>query len=191
MMLLAKRFLVGAGIFLAGCSMPSLSKQGAAPPVISPCVVADQNLSPKEKEAIAELRRNVESGPLYTTPASAAGVAKCSAGYEAGVIALEYTFRDGGWLRAKRDSRIEYNDQEARFELPPGQDPTAVLKRAELAAFGASGCGIDWGESEKQPAEDDPQAVETIFRGDTCNCQARIRTKAAGRAVGFRFRSTC
>jgi hypothetical protein len=109
----------------------------------------------------------------------------------AGVITLDYSFRDGGWLHVKRDPRIEYNDQEARFELPPGANPIAILTRAEMVAFGDKGCGIDWSESEKAPAADDASAIETIFRGDVCNCQARFRSNAAGRVVGLSLRSAC
>jgi len=170
--------------------MQSFPGQDAAPPLPS-CVIADQNLSAKENEAIAELRRNVEAGPLYSLSTKRAGIATCSAKYETGVLTLEYNFRDKGWLRVKRDSRIEYNDQEVRFGSPLEEEPKAILKRAELAAFGKDGCGIDWEQFEKQPTPDDPQGVETIFRGDTCNCQARIRTDAAGRTIGLKFRSTC
>src|SRR5215510_2075459 len=192
MLLLAKRSLIFSSVFLAvACSTASLSRQTAAP-AAPQCVIKDQSLSSKEKDAIAELRRTVEAGPLYIIPASQSGIVACNAGYDAGGITLEYSFRDRqGWLRVKRDPRIEYNDQELRFELPPAEVPMSVLKQAELAAFGKDGCGIEWKESEKQQAEDDPQAVETIFRGDTCNCQARIRSDASGRVIGLRLRSAC
>ena len=36
-----------------------------------------------------------------------------------------------------------------------------------------------------------PGATETIYRGDTCNCQARVRKDKAGRTVGLVFRSAC
>lgn len=185
------QFLVWSGILLAACSAPSLSRQGGASAAAPQCVVENLTLSAQEVDAIAALRRSVETGPLFTIPATSAGVASCRAGYTTGVIALDYSFRDGGWLRVKRDPRIEYNDQEARFELPLGENPIAVLTRAEMVAFGDKGCGIDWAESEKQPAEDDSRAVETIFRGDVCNCQARFRSNAAGRVIGLSLRSAC
>jgi hypothetical protein len=186
----AARLLILALVFLPACSTLS-SRQGAAPPAIPPCGgTADQGLSPKEREAIAELRRSVEAGPLYAILAGA-GIATCNATYSAGIITLDYSFHDRGLLRVKRDSRIDYNDQEARFESPPTEDPKAILRRAEIASFGAAGCGIDWEHAEKQPTENDPQTSYTIFRGHTCNCQARIRTNAAGQTVGLSLRSTC
>src|SRR6185295_16821765 len=121
---------------------------------------------------VAAVQRAVETGPLFTVPASRAGVASCRVGYESGMTSLEYRFRDSGWLRVKRDPRIEYSDQEARFAVPLTENPIAVLTRAERVAFGDKGCGIDWKEVETHPAEDDRGSVEATYRGDTCNCQA-------------------
>jgi hypothetical protein len=185
-----RRLSICCGVFLAACSTPTSSRQDSATPGPPPCTITDQNTPAKDKDAITQLRRTVETGPLYGIPA-ASGVGSCSAASEAGVITIEYKFRNGAWLRVKRDPRIEYNDQEARFEMPQGENPIAVMKSMELGAFGKDGCGIDWTASEKQPAEDDAQASETIFRGDTCNCQVRIRSNAAGQTVGLRLRSTC
>ena len=138
-----------------------------------------------------ELRRSVEMGPLYTIPAAAAGVASCRARYDSAVVELEYRFKTGGWLHVKHDARIEYTEQEARFALSPAENPVVILAGAERAAFGPNGCGIDWRQAETQPAGDDPSATETVFHGDMCNCQARIRRDAAGRIVGLLLRSAC
>ena len=187
----AARLLVCAGVWLSGCSTPRLTGKATAPPAPPPCVAAGEALSPPDVEGVAALRRGVEMGPLYTTQATRAGVAGCRISRESGVIALEYRFRDGGWLRVKRDARIEYTDQETRFVVPPAEPPLAILTRAEQVAFGAKGCGIDWQHAETQPVEGDPAAVDTIFRGDVCNCQARIRNDAAGRVASLILRSTC
>src|SRR2546427_1340144 len=187
----AKLFFVWSSLLLAACSTLPLARQSAATPVVPECVAAENAISPQHADTIASLRHTVEMGPLYTIPATRSGVAACRIGYEEGVITLEYRFRDDGWLHVKRDSRIEYNDQEARFALPPTEDAVAVLTRAERAAFGDKGCGIDFKEKENQPADDDPTATETIFRGDACNCQARFRTNTAGRVTGLLLRSAC
>ena len=36
-----------------------------------------------------------------------------------------------------------------------------------------------------------PGPTETVFRGEVCNCQARIRRGGDGRVVGLLFKSTC
>ena len=187
----ARLFLIWSSLLLGACSaVPSLKQAATAPPVPQ-CVAPKTPISPEDTETIATLRHSIEMGPLYTVPATRSGVAACRIQYEDGVITLEYSFRDGGWLHVKRDSHIEFNNQEARFVLPPAEDAVAVLTRAERAAFGANGCGIDWGQKETQPAADDSTATETIFRGDVCNCQARFRSDAAGRVIGLLLRSAC
>lgn len=137
------------------------------------------------------LRRSVENGPLFTIPAAAAGVASCHVRHDSSVIELEYRFKDGGWLHVKRDARIEYSEQEARFALSPKEDPMAILAAVERGAFGPNGCGIDWRQSETQPAADDISASESVFRGDVCNCQARIRRGSTGNVIGLTLRSAC
>jgi hypothetical protein len=155
------------------------------------CVAAEGGTSPQDPEALASLRRSVETGPFYTISASTSVVAACRVSRDADAITLDYTFRDGGSLRVTRNPRIEYSDQEVRFASPPGEGPVAVLTRAEEAAFGAKGCGIDWRQPETRPAGDDASVTEIIYRGDVCNCQARVRSDAAGRVAGLVFRSAC
>jgi hypothetical protein len=133
----------------------------------------------------------VEAGPFYALSSAKPGVATCRASEEADTIALEYTFRDGGWLRVKRQPSIEYTEQEVRFASPLDENPVAVLTLAEQAAFGAKGCGIDWRQPEKRPAGDSASVTEMIYRGDVCNCQGRVRSDAAGRVTGLVFRSAC
>ena len=139
---------------------------------------------------MATLRSNVEGGPLYTIPATG-GVAACSVNVESGVITLEYQFKDGGRLHVKRDSRIEYTEQVARIQLAPEKNPETILSSAERVAFGASGCGIDWQKADTKAAADDPDATETLYYGDICNCRAGVRRDAVGRVVELMLRSAC
>src|SRR5215471_6608204 len=128
MLSIAKRLLVLSGTFVVACSSPSLSRRAVPTSKFEPCVIADQNLSAKATEAITELQRIVESGPFYTIAVSRSGPGSCRAAFEAAVISLEYNFPNGAWLKVKRDSRIEYNDQELRFQLPPEENPIDLLK---------------------------------------------------------------
>lgn len=113
-MLLVRLFLTLGGVLLVACSEPP--RQVAASPPVDVSCKSGEGIALPERGTIVALQRKVEKGPLYTVPA-AAGVAECRIGYESGVIALEYRFRDGGWLRVKRDSSIEYTEQEAHFSL--------------------------------------------------------------------------
>ena len=186
------RWWVCGGVLLAACSVPPAPSQTTATPSAPvACVGADTAATPHDASALAALRRSVETGPLYAAAVAASAVVMCRVRLESGVMALEYQFRDAGWLHVKRDARIEYIEQEAHFASPPAEPPEALLARAEQAAFGVSGCGIDWRQPETLATEGNSGAKDTVFRGDVCNCQARIRRDAGGRVVGLALRSTC
>ena len=159
--------------------------------MIVACVDADAAATPHDASALAALRRSVETGPLYAAAVTASAVVMCRVRLESGLMSLEYHFRDGAWLHVKRDARIEYIEQEAHFASTPAEPPEALLARAEQAAFGVDGCGIDWRQPETLATEGNTGAKDTVFRGDVCSCQARIRRDAAGRVVGLALRSTC
>ena len=99
-------------------------------------------------------------------------------------------FQEGGRLHVKRDSRIEYTEQVARIHLAPKKNPETILSSARVA-FGTSGCGIDRQKADTKGAADDPNATETLYYGDVCNCRAGIRRDAAGRVVELMLRSAC
>jgi hypothetical protein len=182
------RLVIVAGLIAAACSPVPVASQPVG--TTSPVCTAAANTPPKDAGALAALRRSIETGPFYTL-AFPAGVASCLVTGDADVIRLEYMFRDGASLRVTRNPSIEYTDQELRLAAPLGERATAVLTRAEQAAFGAKGCGIDWRTPETGPAADDPRSTESVYRGDLCNCQARARSDGSGRVVRLQLRSAC
>ena len=129
MLLPVRRFLPFSLILLATCSSPPFPRQATVPipREIPACTVTNAAIPPQQVDTVTALRRTAEMGPLFAVPAARAGLAECNINYESGLIALEYRFRDGSWLRVKRDSRIEYNDQELRLASPPAEDPLAIL----------------------------------------------------------------
>ena len=165
-----------------------------ASPEATKTVVCGIEGRPTRQEAAKALvlRRTIEASPFFTLPATTEGLATCHLHHRAnGVLMLEYRFRREGTLTIRRDERIEYMEQEGRFELPSNEAAEMVLVGAEHAAFGTKGCGVDWHQPHKRLAEDDPAAVDTIYRGDTCNCQARIRRGSDGNVMSLLFRSAC
>ena len=190
--LAAQRWWVCGGVLLAACSVPPATSQASAPPsAVVACVDADAAAAKYEVSELAALRRSVEAGPLYAAAVTASALVTCRVRHESGSMTLEYQFRDAGWLHVKRDARIEYTEQEAHFAAPPAEPPEALLARAERAAFGVDGCGIDWRQPETLATEGNSGAKDTVFRGDVCSCQARIRRDGGGRVVGLALRSTC
>lgn len=139
----------------------------------------------------AALRVATERGPLFATLQAPSSVQACRVRVEPGTVEIDWRMHDGGWLRVARDSRVELYEQVARLAVPLSEEPTAWLRRATVAAFGDGACGIDWRTSDTDPATDDRTATEQVFRGDACNCQARVRRDASQRVVGALLRRTC
>lgn len=186
------RFILFGSIFLAACSgnqaPNSNNKVGAS----NSCTVVAGQPSSEEIVLAKTLKESIETSPFYRIPAASKGLPSCDLRfYPDGEMELEYHFLDDNWLQVKRNARIEYTEQNVRLNLQLAEQPETILARAEQSTFGPNGCGIDWQQSETQLAKDDRNVTETIFRGDVCNCQARIRRNAYGRVVGFMLRSAC
>ncbi|MGE5171704.1 MAG: hypothetical protein ACM3JC_15180 [Rudaea sp.] len=141
--------------------------------------------------ATNELRRAVERSPLYRVLAATSPVVGCEAEQADTRTILAYRFRDGASLRVERDAATESTRQEARVGSTFRARPVAVLKRAERAAFGAGGCGIDWRAPATQAPGEPPQARVTVYRGDVCNCQARVGRDERGRVQTLALVSAC
>lgn len=179
---------------LAACTAPSLplaSTLATAPPVQPTCANAEAAIQVIDSTRFLALRRSVEEGPLYAIARSASPLAACRVDQNAGAVTLQYDFADGGRVRATRDSRIEYSEQVARFAAPPAEAAIDTLMRAERAAFGEEGCGIDWSPNKARVAPAEAGATDTVFSGEVCNCQGRIRSDARGRVVELAFKSAC
>lgn len=188
--LAACRWALTAILLLTACTTSPVGDRPAAQATAPECI-ADQGVSAADAEVARSLRTTIEGGPLYRAAAADTEAASCRVASESGAITLEYTFRDGGSIRVRRDPRIEYSSQEVRLTRPLEEMPVAILARAEALAFPGGGCGIDWRAPERAPAADDPAATETIYRGEVCNCQARVRADAGGRVIGLILRSAC
>src|SRR5262245_43562084 len=120
-------------LIATACSRPPTATQssGSSAPDCAP--------PPQQASAVAEIRKAVESGPLFAV-ASRGGLASCHTTAADGAITLEYTFRDGASMHITRSQETEYTDQEVRLASPLTESPVAVLTRAEQAAFDAKGC---------------------------------------------------
>ncbi len=179
-------FLFSSTLLVACSATPQQDKSGSATGSFS--CGGMESASSQQAARTIELRRSVESEKLFAIPAST-GLASCTVQYAGDATQIDYLFKAGGSLTVKRDSGIEYSEQSAHFALEPSADIIAVLQDAEQHAFGPQGCGIDWQHGGKEAAESDPAANDTVFRGNTCNCQARMR-RVSGK-VWLVLRSAC
>lgn len=170
---------------LAACTQP-------APAASAACIVAGAPLTAPQAREAAAWQAAIEQGPLYAAVSASSPRAACELARDAdGQLTLRYRFGDGNTLRASRNPAIEYDEQSARFERPPAEDALALLARAERAAFGDGGCGIAWTPDESGALDGEPGVTETVYRGEVCNCQARVRRGAQGQLLGLLLRSAC
>jgi hypothetical protein len=152
------------------------------------CVARAERPNAGAAEAAAELQHAVERGPLYRVLAASSPVVSCEAEQVDARTVLAWRFRDGATLRVERDTAIEYTNQEARVGSSFSGSAKGVLARAERAAFGKAGCGIDW----RVPTRADATRRNlSEFVGNVCNCEARIGRDARGRVQTLAFRTAC
>jgi hypothetical protein len=168
-----------------------ISSTDSPPLAISDCARIGETASAQQVADAAALLAATERGPLFITLKAASSTQNCRVRFEPGTVEIYLRMTDGSWLRVARDSRIELYEEEARLAVPLSEEPTAWLRRAAVAAFGDGACGIDWRASEIEQAADDRSATEHVFRGDVCNCQARLRRDATKRVVGALLRRAC
>lgn len=172
-------FRVGFGVIICGWLAACTAAGGAE----GSCRLADGSV-PAPGSPVAALQQRLARTPLFKA-ASTSGLSSCTAEHPPqGALRLDFRFRDGSRLQVTQDERIEQFEQQADFAQPPAADPVLLLQRAERAAFGEGGCGIDWQRPQ-------PQAAGALYRGSACNCQAELRRDAAGRIVTLALRSAC
>ncbi len=114
----------------------------------------------------------------------------CSVAVQEGSTSLTYTFPRGAQLIAKTDSKIEFSEQSLQPIHMETTAAVALLKRAERDAYPPGGCGIEWTSGEEESQAGAAGNHEIIYRGDTCNCQARL-IYSGNDVVTIVLRSAC
>jgi hypothetical protein len=190
--LAARLRLAGAAGLLAGLAAcgtaPALSGvQGS-----NACATAGRPLGGGSLDAADDLWRSSRAGPLFGATIAPYGDGTCTVGRiegsEGKAVAIDFSAPVGNRLHVERDERLEASVAEATFAVPLAGDPLALLQRAEHASYGVDGCGIDWAHPEQRR---DGDAAEAVYRGTSCNCQARVRRDGAGVVRSLVLKSTC
>jgi len=181
----------GAGFvaaLLAACTAVPAPVAGR---LLPDCAVAGLQGDAGRRTEFEALRRSVEGGELQRV-AALPGPATCLGQVDAGgSIQIDYRYADGSALQVRRQSRIESTDFNLRLGQARAGPVQDILVELERTAFGAAGCGIDWQRATTEPAADGRRGVDTVYRGDVCNCQARVRRDEQGRVVVLALRSAC
>jgi hypothetical protein len=133
--------------------------------------------------AAQDLQQNVTAGLFYKALVMQAGKPlSCRVDVDGAKTTITYSFKKHAELRAEVDQTIEASEQRIKTRMPMA-NAIQLLKDAEKDLYPPGGCGIAW---------DHPQSSsgETVYRGTTCNCQARV-TGRGNYAVTLILRSAC
>ena len=140
---------------------------------------------------IQTVQEQMTGGPFYKELLLRFGKPiTCNLDVHDGVINLTYGFRHGARLIARTDPKIEFSEQSVQLIRMDKSTAVALLKRAELDAYQPTGCGISWTNGEETPSTGSAGTREVVYRGDTCNCQARLIYKGDS-VVMLVLRSAC
>jgi hypothetical protein len=127
------------------------------------------------QKQIRDLQQHVEAGPFYRKMLQELGKPQsCSAKHEGDAIALSYAFPKDAHLDVRTNATIESSMLRATFSGLDREKALALLKKGESESYGKDGCGIDWKRPEDETADSPAGSRATVYRGDSCNCQARI-----------------
>jgi hypothetical protein len=136
------------------------------------CPVVEGNPSQKQNFEAEEFRSLMEKGAFFQATSL-----------------NQYKFAEKSWLSIERNSSLERTEQVARVHFT--ENPETTLKKVEKSLFPPNGCGITWQEPEIVKSTTSFGAIDTVFKGDVCSCQARIQRSSTGKVVELAFKSTC
>jgi hypothetical protein len=146
--------------------------QSAAPACTPPELAG---MTAESRKQVSDLEQHVETGPFYKKMLQQLGKpTSCSVKQEGDAIALSYVFSKDARLDAQVNAAVESSMLRATFPGLDREKALALLKKGESESYGKDGCGIDWKRPEDQSMDSPAGSRATVFRGDSCNCQARI-----------------
>jgi hypothetical protein len=158
----------------------------------TPCFQRDLAGAPAARQKqVREFQESVEAGPIYKELLLRLGEPEhCGAKVTGENVALSYAFPKGARLDASFNSSIEFSEQHAQFRGLDREKAFALLRQSERDSFGDDGCGIDWNRPETESKTGHSGSQAEVFRGDSCNCQARILYQDNS-VVGLALSSSC
>lgn len=175
---MARRILVVAPWFAAAlifCLTPS-AKPAVGETSSPECISHDLANAPISiQNETRELREHVSAGPVFNEMIHRLGKPQsCDVKLDGETISLLYSFRHNAQLQARQNTSIEYSELRAQFRGLGNQQARSLLKKEEKNSFGSDGCGLNWNKPEDEATGDQPGRHSVIYRGSSCNCQARL-----------------
>ena len=137
---------------------------------------------PASQKQVREFQQRVEAGPIYKELLLRLGEPeRCAAKLNGENTALSYAFRNEAISMPASVPVSNILSSTPNFEASMETKARALLQQSERDAFGQDGCGIDWNRPESESKGEHSSSRAVVFRGTSCNCQARILYR--GKAV--------
>jgi hypothetical protein len=134
-----------------------------------------------------QLQQHLSASPFFRAMSARYGKPRfCKAELDGERISMTYTFRGGARVAAKVDPTIEYSEERADVRRMDSARAMTLLQEAERYKT-PGGCGMQWTNPEEEKAAG---TRDVIYRGTTCNCQARLTYKNTY-VVALLLRSAC
>jgi hypothetical protein len=183
--------IIGVALALAAVVTTSAQIRAASKDSNAACSVEAAASAPETiRGAYATLLKQLLASPFYRYAAARFGGARmCTPSLETDSAAVTIGFGKRAQLSASVSPSVELSEQ--RLDTPGlSSERAKILLRQQVeAVYGADACGIDWNNPQMQKSAE-PAVTDTLYRGDTCNCQARIRY-VKGIVSRVSVRSTC
>ncbi len=147
----------------------------AQQPAQSCAPIAGQVVPAARQKQLHDFQNSVESGAFYQELVRRRGLPQsCNSGVDGETLSLTYAFRGGAQLEAQSNASIEFSEQRMQVSGLNKQSALNLLKAAEHSLYGEEGCGIQWERPTTEPNPQHPTSHDVVYRGSTCNCQARM-----------------
>jgi hypothetical protein len=147
-------------------------------------------LAARQKD-VRDLLQRVEAGPFYKELLRRKGKPEsCEVVLDGDKITLSYAFRGKARLDAEVNPDIEFSRQGMQVRGISERKGLALLKETEKNFVGRNGCGVNWNRPAEELSGEQAGSRELVYRGDVCNCQARVIYEG-GSVAALIFSSAC
>ena len=169
--------------------LPAALHSATCPPDLSTTASAAAAPAARQQQ-VRDLQKALLTSPFYKELVRRDGKPlACGVTLDDTIVKLTYSFRNKATLESTVTAGAESAEQRMQVRSITANAATALLKIAEKSSFNG-GCGIVWGKPAEEAAGDQPGTRELVYRGDTCNCQARLVYKGKS-VIGLILRSAC
>jgi len=191
---MARRVLAGVRVrsLLMALALAAPAARGTAQSGSGACALEAASIPADHRQQAADFLAHIKAGPFYKELLRRRGKpSTCQLAINGDNLTVTFGFRGGAQLLAKANPAIEYSEQRMDLRGLTRSQALALVKAGEKQAWGAKGCGIRWRSPDEDSPGDQPGSHEVVYRGDNCNCQARLVYEKRNVLAALVLRSAC